>query len=76
MSNRAPDGQPTSNIRTVLAHAKSQLDYWESSKASDERALERSTRMVTSQRLAVQEWEGKLANRLQEEQEAVEVNGL
>lgn len=76
MSNRAPDGQPTSNIKLMLAHAKSQLDYWQSTNASDARALERSTRMVGTQQHNVQELEGQLAIRLQEEQEAVEVNGL
>lgn len=76
MSNRAPDNQPTSSIKLMVAHAKTQLEYWESTKACDERSLERSTRMVTSQKRSVEELEDQLAIRQQEEQEATEVNGL
>lgn len=74
---RAPDGQPTENIRQCLDSEKKMLDYWEQAKASEQRALVRSTSAVMRARDTVAEWEERLATRLAEEAAAsVEVTGL
>lgn len=76
MSNRAPDNQPTENIRAMLYDAQQRLTYWESVHVMNERALKTSTRNLPLQQLALLQLEGWLATRLQEEQESVELNGL
>lgn len=77
MSDRAPDGQPTSNIRLVLANEQARLDYWERVKDLDARALTTAINAAARSRQTVAQWEKYLEIRLAEEAAAgVEVTGL
>ena len=73
---RAPDGQPTENIRQCLDHEKQQLEFWEQCRVSEQRALKRSMGAIMLSKDKVAEWEERLATRLKEEAAAQEVNGL
>lgn len=75
MVDRAPDGQPTENLRTALYNEQQRLSYWEQVHTNNHRALRTSTAALASQLEATQKAEGRLSVRLQEEQSR-EVNGL
>jgi hypothetical protein len=74
--DRAPDNQPTENLRNMVAHARRDLAEWERTRETHRQAVVRQTRIIARSREALQRLEDQLAIRLQEEQEAVEVNGL
>lgn len=74
--DRAPDNQPTENILYMLKNEQAQLDAWTHQREADLRSIERSAGIIERKRKSVEELEAQLAIRLQEEQEAVEVNGL
>lgn len=77
MSERAPDGQPTSNIETCLSSEKSRLEYWEQAHTLNLRALNTSNKAIARAKADVERWEGYLATRLAEEAaKGVTVTGL
>ena len=77
MSDRAPDGQPTSNIETMLNTAKTHLEYWEQAHTINLRALNTSNKATARAKVDVERWEGYLATRLAEEAaRGVTVTGL
>jgi hypothetical protein len=73
---RAPDNQPTENIRQVLDSAKRDLEKWEQYEVAEQRSLDRTKEIILTQQATVRQWEAYLAIRLAEEAESVEVTGL
>jgi spore cortex formation protein SpoVR/YcgB (stage V sporulation) len=73
---RAPDGQPTENIRLMLTNEQARLDEWERSLVAALRSVESYTDIIKRNRETVNRLKMELRTRLREEQEAVEVNGL
>lgn len=77
MSDRAPDGQPTSSIETMLNTAKTHLEYWEQAHTINLRALNTSNKAVGRARADVERWEANLSTRLEEEAaRGMQVTGL
>lgn len=77
MSNRAPDNQPTENIRLMLTNEEARLRAWELSRVAHERAVVSTTEIIVRQRDSVNQLRWQLGRRLEEEAEAAqEVNGL
>lgn len=77
MSDRAPDGQPTENIRTVLNNLRKDRDHWVNTAESLRRSLASTDRIVLTAEQAVRRWERYLAIRLAEEAaKEQEVTGL
>jgi hypothetical protein len=76
LSDRAPDGQPTENIRLVLKNTRTELNNWERSLVAAEASVIKYREIVDRRSEEVRRWERYLAIRLSEEATKVEVNGL